>query len=100
MMRLNFLLLAILVACAMSVVTSQHQARKAFTELQSEKDREAKIDQEWRELQLESQTLGTHKRIEQKAARELGMIIPDPKKAVVLMLDDTTPGADKAAVEK
>jgi cell division protein FtsL len=87
MMRLNFLLLAILVFCALSVVTSQHQTRKAFIELQSEKDREVKLDQEWRELQIESQTLGTHKRIEQKASRELSMSLPDPKRTVMVNLD-------------
>ena len=86
MMRMNLLLLAVLVFCALSVVTSQHQARKAFIELQSEKDRESKLDQEWRELQIESQTLGTHKRIEQKASRELSMTLPDPKKTVMVNL--------------
>lgn len=85
--RLNFILLAALVFCAMSVVTSNHQWRKAFIEIQTEKEREAKLDQEWRELQIESQTLGTHKRIEQKATRELGMVIPDAKKAVIVVLD-------------
>jgi len=79
----------VLICCALSVVTSQHQARKSFIELQTEKDREARLDQEWRELQIESQTLGTHKRIEQKASRELGMILPDPKKTVMVNLDKT-----------
>jgi len=86
MMRLNFLLLAVLVFCAMSVVTSNHQWRQAFIAMQAEKEREAKLDQEWRELQIESQTLGTHKRIEQKATRDLGMVIPDAKKAVIVVL--------------
>ena len=86
MTRINFILLLVLVCCALSVVTSQHQARKSFIELQTEKDREARLDQEWRELQIESQTLGTHKRIEQKASRELGMIVPDPKKTITINL--------------
>ena len=86
MTRINFILLLVLVCCALSVVTSQHQARKSFIELQTEKDREARLDQEWRELQIESQTLGTHKRIEQKASRELGMILPDPKKTITINL--------------
>jgi cell division protein FtsL len=87
MTRFNLLLLVVLIFCALSVVTSQHQARKAFIELQSEKERESKLDQEWRELQIESQTLGTHKRIEQKASKELGMTLPDPKKTVMVNLD-------------
>lgn len=93
MTRLNILLLVILIFCALSVVTSQHQARKAFIELQSEKERESKLDQEWRELQIESQTLGTHKRIEQKASKELGMTLPDPKKTVMVNLGRSTNAA-------
>ncbi len=99
MTRLNFLILGVLVFCALSVVTSQHQARKAFIELQTEKDREARLDQEWRELQIESQTLGTHRRIEQKASRELGMVIPDAKKTIMVVLD-TSAAATAAGAGK
>lgn len=94
MTRLNLTLLIVLVLCALSVVTSQHQSRKAFMALQSERDREARLDHEWRELQIEAQTLGTHKRIDQKA-REIGMLVPDAKRSVMLMLDapETAPAA-------
>ena len=91
MTRLNLILLMVLIGCALSVVTSQHKARKFFMELQSEQDRERKTDQEWRELQLESQTLGTGKRIEQKAQRDLGMVVPDAKKTVIVVLDNKAP---------
>ncbi len=91
MTRVNLILLAVLIFCALSVVTSQHQSRKAFIELQTEKERESKLDQEWRELQIESQTLGQHKRIEQIAARDLGMKVPDQKRTVVVVLDTQPP---------
>lgn len=91
MTRLNMILLMVLIGCALSVVTSQHKARKLFMELQSEQDRERKTDQEWRELQIESQTLGTGKRIEQKAQRDLGMVVPDAKKTVIVVLDSKAP---------
>jgi cell division protein FtsL len=87
MLRLNLLLLAVLIFCALSVVTSNHQWRRAFISLQSEKERETKLDQEWRELQIESQTLGTHKRIEQKATRELSMVNPEAKKTTIVVID-------------
>ncbi len=87
MTRLNMILLAALVACALSVVTSQHKARKFYMELQALQDAERKLDQEWRELQIESQTLGTGKFIEQKATRDLGMTVPDAKKTVILTID-------------
>jgi cell division protein FtsL len=89
MTRLNLILLIALVGCALSVVTSQHRARKFFMELQTAQDAERKLDQEWRELQIESQTVGTGKRIEQKAQRDLGMTQPDPKKTVILVVDST-----------
>jgi cell division protein FtsL len=98
MTRLHFLLLAILIGCALSVVTSQHQARKAFIALQSEKDREAKLDNEWRELQIESQTLGQARRIEQKASRELGMTLPDPKKTIIVVADGSSAPTQAAPV--
>ncbi len=97
MTRLNFILLIALVGCALSVVTSQHQSRKFFMELQTEQEREQKLENEWRELQLESRTLAQDKRIEQKAARELGMVQPDPKRTVVVVLNPAAPSAAAAA---
>ena len=90
MTRLNTLLLLVLIGCALSVVTSQHKARKFFIELQAEQESERKLDSEWRELQIESQTQGAGRRIEQKAARELGMAQPDAKKTVIVVLDAAT----------
>ena len=98
MTRVNLILLITLVGCALSVVTSQHKARKLFMELQTAQDDERKLDQEWRELQIESQTVGTGKRIEQKAQRDLGMTQPDPKKTVILVVDsNAVANADSAA---
>jgi len=97
MTRVNLILLITLVGCALSVVTSQHKARKLFMELQTAQDDERKLDQEWRELQIESQTVGTGKRIEQKAQRDLGMTQPDPKKTVILVVDsNAVANADSA----
>lgn len=100
MTRLNTILLLALIGCALSVVTSQHKARKLFIELQTEQDAERRLDNEWRELQIEAQTQGNGKRIEQKAARDLGMSLPDPKKTVIVVLDGASvavPGAAPAS---
>lgn len=86
-LRLNFLLLVIVIGCAVSVITSQHQSRKLFIELEKEQESARKLDQEWRELQLENQTLGKPKRIEQKAQGELGMRTPEPGKTAVVVLE-------------
>ena len=87
MTRMNIILLLLLIGCALSVVTSQHQARNLFMALQSAQEQERRLDNEWRELQIEAQTLGNGKRIEQKASRELGMRLPDAKKTVMVVLD-------------
>lgn len=86
MIRLNLLLLAVAIVCALSIITSQHKVRTQFAALQNEREHEQQLDREWRELQLESQTLSTGKRIEQKATKELGMAIPDAKKVVIVVL--------------
>jgi cell division protein FtsL len=88
MARFNFFILAALIGCALSVVTSQHKARKLFTELESQQESARKLDQEWRELQLESQTLATSKRIEQKATQSLGMHLPESGKSIIVIVDE------------
>ncbi len=76
MVRLNLLLLAALAACALGLVTSQHQARKLYVELQKEQEIAKQLDVEWGQLQLEQRTWAMHARIEKISARELGMRTP------------------------
>lgn len=76
MARLNFILLAALTACALALVTSQHQARKLYVELQKEQDLAKQLDVEWGQLQLEQSTWATHARVEKLALRALGMRVP------------------------
>ena len=96
--KLNFLLLVLVIVSCMAVVTSQHRARKTFIELQNQQDSEKRLDQEWRELQLEAQTQGMGKRIEKKAVTDLGMVQPDSKKTVMVVLaQDGTASVNSAA---
>ncbi len=76
MTRTNLLLLLAVVLCALSVVTSQHKARKLFAELQKEKSQAQKMDVEWGQLQLEQSTWAMPARIEQIASRQLHMQMP------------------------
>lgn len=92
MTRINILLLLALVVCALLVVTSQHKARNNYVLLRAEQDIAQKLDNEWRELQLEAETQGSGKLITQKATRELGMSQPDAKKALIVVLE-TAAGA-------
>jgi len=88
MTRIGVLLLALVVACAIGVVTSQHRARKLFAELEAEQATARKLETEWTQLQLEQGTWATNKRVEAVAARELGMRTPDAATTVVVTLDE------------
>jgi cell division protein FtsL len=76
MTRTNVMLFAGLVVCALSVVTSQHKARKLFVELQHEQDRGRELEIEFGQLQLEQSTWAMQSRIEQVATKKLGMRVP------------------------
>jgi cell division protein FtsL len=76
MLRVNLLLAAALVAGALALVTSQHQARKLYVELQKEQELAKALEVEWGQLQLEASTWATHARVEKLAVRSLGMRVP------------------------
>ena len=76
MARLNLILLGALVVCALSVVTSQHTARKLYVELQREQEQARRLDVEWGQLQLEQSTWAMHARVEKIASRNLLMRVP------------------------
>lgn len=71
--RLNALLTAILVGCALSLVNAQYQARHLFIELERAQAQARQLDIDWAQLQLDQSTLGKHERIEAIARRDLGM---------------------------
>ena len=84
MARLNLLLLAIAIACALAVITSQHRARKLFSELEGAQAAAQKLNEEWTQLQLEQGTWATNKRVESVASKRLGMRQPDASTTVVI----------------
>jgi cell division protein FtsL len=82
--KLNLLLLAVLVACAIGLVTSQHKARKLFSNLEREQNRARELDIDYGRLQLEASTWGLHQRVEKIATGTLGMRVPDPRRARII----------------
>jgi len=78
--KLNLLLLLVLVVCALGLVTSQHKARKLFSELERLQARARELDVEYGKLQLEASTWGLHRRVEKIAVSALGMRTPDPRR--------------------
>lgn len=84
MARINLILLALLTACALGLVTSQHKARKLFAELEREQERAKQLDVEWGQLQLEQSTWAMHARIEKIASGQLMMHVPPPSRVQVV----------------
>ena len=84
MTKANLVLLAVLILCALAVVTAQHQARKLYVELQKEQELAKTLDIEWGQLQLEQSTWAMHARIEKIAGRELGMHVPSSARTQVV----------------
>ena len=72
--KLNMVLAALLVACALSLINAQHRARFLFIELERAQARSRQLAIEWSQLQLDQSTLGKHARIEQIARTELSMV--------------------------
>ena len=84
MTRMNLILLALVVACALGVVSSQHHARRLFVDLEAEQATTKRLGEEWTQLTLEQSTWATNKRIEGLASRSLGMRLPDPTTTVII----------------
>ncbi len=87
MARLNLLLLAVAVACALGVITAQHKSRKLFIDLEAGQAQAKRLDEEFTQLQLEQGTWATHKRVEAIAAGSLDMRLPDPAATRVVTLE-------------
>ena len=93
MVRANLLLLAVLIACALALVTSQHRARKLYVELQKEQDLARQLEVEWGQLQLEQSTWAMHARVERIATGALGMGVPAPGR--VQLVPPVTPAESR-----
>jgi cell division protein FtsL len=100
MVRLNMLLLLAVVVCALSVVTSQHKARKLFQALESEQDRARQLDVEFGQLQLELSTWATSPRIEKIARDKLRMRTPEAARIVTATSAGLQQGASAATPGK
>jgi cell division protein FtsL len=82
--KLNLLLLLVLIACALGLVTSQHKARKLFTELERQQEQARAFEVEYGQLQLEASTWGLHSRVAKIAGSVLGMHAPDPRQTRIV----------------
>ncbi|WP_036300572.1 cell division protein FtsL [Methylotenera sp. L2L1] len=86
MTRLNLILFFALMFSSLGLVNAQHQARKLYIELEHLNQTEKQYNQEYGQLQLEQSTWAMHSRIEQIAAQQLQMQVPDAKRIQVVSL--------------
>lgn len=86
MTRANLVLLAILVACAVSLVASRQQSRKLFVDLEREQARTRALEVEFGQLQLEQSTWSMPARVEKFAREQLHMQTPGPGRVEVVAL--------------
>ncbi len=82
--RLNLLLAFGLIACALSLINSQYQARRLFIELERAQSLSKLYELHWTQLKLDQSTFGKHARIEATASQELNMVAVTPERTQYL----------------
>lgn len=91
MIRLNLALLAVLLLCSLSLVTSRHQSRKLTTELTREQASGRGYEIEHGQLSIEQSTWSMPARVEKIAREALRLQNPGPGRVEIVDL----PGASK-----
>lgn len=88
MTRMNIVLFIVLIGTALLVVTSQHKARKLYTEYEVLLTRAKKYETAYEQLQTEQSTWAMHSRVEEVARQQLKMEVPSPKRIQVIILEE------------
>ncbi len=86
MTRTNALLVAVLVLCALLLVSTQYQARRLHVDLEAAQDTARKLDVEWSQLQLDQASLSKHALIDAAARRDLDMMPATPARTEYITL--------------
>jgi cell division protein FtsL len=82
--RVNVLLLCVLVACALSLVTSRNQWRRAVGDLERAREQARQYEVEYGQLSLEQSTWAMPARVEKIARESLHMQMPPPSRVQVI----------------
>lgn len=95
MTRLTTVLAAVLVICALGLVSSQHRARKLFIDVERAQGQARELDVQWNRLQLEQGALATASRIDARARKGLAMQPAPPQRTLYLSVE---PKAEQTAL--
>jgi cell division protein FtsL len=90
--RVNLLLLAVLILCALSLVTSVFESRRLFVELERTQAEARAYETEYGQLQLEQSTWGMPARVEKIAREQLKMQLPSPARTQIVAMPDKSGG--------
>jgi cell division protein FtsL len=82
--KINVVLTALLVGCALSVVNARYQARHLFIDQEKLQQQQRQLEIDWAQLQLDQSTLGKNERIEQIARSQLDMAPLSPARTQYL----------------
>lgn len=82
--RLSFVMAVVLMASAVSLVTSRYQARQLFIELDRSQSQMQQLDNAWRQLQLDRAELARNARVDRTARDVLKMISISPDRTIYL----------------
>jgi len=91
MTRVNVILLLVLIGCALSLVTSRHQARRVFVELERAQAEARGYETEYGQLQLEQSTWGMPARVEKVAREQLRMQLPTAARTEIVPMRPEAP---------
>lgn len=86
-MQMNLTLFSVLILVALGVVTSQHEARKMYSEHERLLALADQYKTEYEQLQIEQSTWAMHSRVEEMATKQLQMRVPNSKDVQVIVLD-------------
>ena len=86
MTQINAVLIAILVACALSLVTAQYKERRLFVDLERAQAAAKKLEIEWNQLRIDQTTYSKHSLIDSAARRDLHMQPVTPARTHYLTL--------------
>jgi cell division protein FtsL len=87
MNRATLTLLALLLICALSLVSAQQRGRKLVTAIERAQIEERKLNQEWLRLEYEQRNLSKSARIRDVARNQLNMRPIAPNRTIYLRED-------------
>lgn len=87
MNRATLTLLALLLICALSLVSAQQRGRKLVTAIERSQIEEHKLNQEWLRLEYEQRNLSKSARIRDLARNQLSMSPISPIRTIYLRED-------------